>query len=286
MTRDETVALFLECEAKRGEARAAALAEGKSEAGAEDTAHEAAKAHWNAWAEGLLAERKAMEADGRWAAVESLVPRRTPKSAPGWKRPRPISPAVSFSYGWRREPKRPQEKKKRTKTASRLSNQFSLRETARVSPASFFPAPPTSQAPPSPATPTSQAPPSWAPPALQAPPSLAPPASQAPPSPAPPTSQAPPSPAPPASQAPPSPATPTSQAPPSLPPPASQAPPSPATPGSKALPSQAPPASQAPPSPAPPALKAPPSPGTPTSQAPPSPAWPASQAPPSPATPA
>ena len=31
MTRDETVALFLECEAKRGEARAAALAGGKSE---------------------------------------------------------------------------------------------------------------------------------------------------------------------------------------------------------------------------------------------------------------
>jgi len=29
MTRDESVALFLECEAKRAEARAAALAEGK-----------------------------------------------------------------------------------------------------------------------------------------------------------------------------------------------------------------------------------------------------------------
>jgi len=46
MTRDERVALF---EARRAEARAA----GKSE----DEAHEAAKAHWNAWAEGLLAER-------------------------------------------------------------------------------------------------------------------------------------------------------------------------------------------------------------------------------------
>ena len=34
MTRDETVALFLECEAKRAEARAAALAEGKDEDGA------------------------------------------------------------------------------------------------------------------------------------------------------------------------------------------------------------------------------------------------------------
>ena len=68
MTRDETVALFLECEAKRAEARAAALAEGKDEGGANTAAHEAAKAHWNAWAEPLLAERKAMEAAGRWAA--------------------------------------------------------------------------------------------------------------------------------------------------------------------------------------------------------------------------
>ena len=68
MTRDETVALFLECEAKRGAARATALGEGKSENAADGIAHEAAKAHWNAWAEGLLNERKVMEADGRWAA--------------------------------------------------------------------------------------------------------------------------------------------------------------------------------------------------------------------------
>jgi len=59
MTRDETVALFLECETKRAEARAA----GKSD----EEAHEAAKAHWNAWAKKMLDERKAMEADGRWA---------------------------------------------------------------------------------------------------------------------------------------------------------------------------------------------------------------------------
>jgi hypothetical protein len=39
MTRDETVALFL-----RG------------------------REAWNAWAEKMLAERKAMEEDGRWAA--------------------------------------------------------------------------------------------------------------------------------------------------------------------------------------------------------------------------
>ena len=68
MNRDETVALFLECEAKRGKARAAALAGGKSKGEAGGMAHEAAKAHWNAWAEARLAERKAMEADGRWSA--------------------------------------------------------------------------------------------------------------------------------------------------------------------------------------------------------------------------
>ena len=68
MTRDETVALFEACEAKRGEARAVALAQGKSKDEARAIAHEAAKAHWNAWAGPLLAERKAMEADGRWAA--------------------------------------------------------------------------------------------------------------------------------------------------------------------------------------------------------------------------
>src|SRR5258706_10536075 len=60
MTRDETVAVLGTCEAKRSEARGA----GKSE----DEAHEAATAHWNAWAEPLLTERKAMEADGRWVA--------------------------------------------------------------------------------------------------------------------------------------------------------------------------------------------------------------------------
>ena len=72
MTRDETIALFLECEAKRAES----LAAGKSE----DEAHEAAKAHWNAWAKALLAERKAMEGDGRWAA--EIIPfRLEPKNA-------------------------------------------------------------------------------------------------------------------------------------------------------------------------------------------------------------
>jgi len=59
MTRDETAALFLESHAKRKEA----LAEGKSQ----NEAQEAAKAHWNAWADRLLVERKAMETDGRWS---------------------------------------------------------------------------------------------------------------------------------------------------------------------------------------------------------------------------
>ena len=52
MTRDETVALFLECEAKR----AAALAAGEPD----DKAHEAAKAIWNAWAQPLVEQRKAL----------------------------------------------------------------------------------------------------------------------------------------------------------------------------------------------------------------------------------
>ena len=58
MTRDETVALFVECEAKRNEARAAALAERKNALGVDYVAHEAAKAHWNAWAEAALAKQK------------------------------------------------------------------------------------------------------------------------------------------------------------------------------------------------------------------------------------
>ncbi len=80
MTRDETVALFLECEAKRAEARTASLAESKSPDEAEAIAHEAAKAHWNAWAEPLLAERQAMKADGRWAAEKDWSGSRQPKN--------------------------------------------------------------------------------------------------------------------------------------------------------------------------------------------------------------
>ena len=68
MTRDETVALFLECEAVRAAARAVALRDGKDKRDAEQVAHRAAQAHWNAWAESLLAQCKAIEADGHWAA--------------------------------------------------------------------------------------------------------------------------------------------------------------------------------------------------------------------------
>ena len=81
MTRDETVALFEACEGKRGEARAAALAEGKSGIEAMRIAHETAKAHWNARAEPLLAERKDMEADGRWAAEKDSFGSLRPKNA-------------------------------------------------------------------------------------------------------------------------------------------------------------------------------------------------------------
>jgi hypothetical protein len=72
MTRDETIALFLECESKRAVARFAALEQGKSEHEAREIAHEAAKRRWNAWAKDMLAKRKAPEESGAWA-VEWVV---------------------------------------------------------------------------------------------------------------------------------------------------------------------------------------------------------------------
>jgi hypothetical protein len=56
MTRDETIALWQKCE----DARAAAQAEGKSE----DEAHEAAKAIWNRWANGLRDDYEALDQVG------------------------------------------------------------------------------------------------------------------------------------------------------------------------------------------------------------------------------
>ncbi len=55
MTREETIALWQECE----DARTARLENGKSE----DEAHEAAKTIWNAWAAELIKERKLLEVD-------------------------------------------------------------------------------------------------------------------------------------------------------------------------------------------------------------------------------
>jgi hypothetical protein len=56
MTRDETIALWQECE----DARAAALAEGRSD----DEANEEAKAIWNEWADNMCAIRHQLECAG------------------------------------------------------------------------------------------------------------------------------------------------------------------------------------------------------------------------------
>jgi hypothetical protein len=79
--RERTVKRFLECEAKRAEARPTALAEGKSEDEARENAHEAARDHWNAWAEEMLAERKALEEREAWAAEKTSWGSLEPKNA-------------------------------------------------------------------------------------------------------------------------------------------------------------------------------------------------------------
>ena len=94
MTRDETVALFLECEAKRAEARTAALAEGKSRRG-RDIAHEAAKAHWNAWADACSQSAR------RWKRRAAGMREKTI----GMRTPKPISASASFSINSRYEEK-------------------------------------------------------------------------------------------------------------------------------------------------------------------------------------
>ena len=70
MKRDITVARFLECEAKRIAARAEALTKDQSEQEARDLAHEAAKKHWNAWAQSLLEEKRALEKSRGWATLK------------------------------------------------------------------------------------------------------------------------------------------------------------------------------------------------------------------------
>ena len=60
MTRDQTIKLFLECEAKRADGMRAEMSQ--------DEAHEAAKAHWNSWAKGRIEERR--ELQGNWELLE------------------------------------------------------------------------------------------------------------------------------------------------------------------------------------------------------------------------
>jgi hypothetical protein len=81
MTRDETVALFLACEAKRKEARVAALAAGVSEFDTRFKISEAGKAHWNAWAEAMLAQRKQLEVSHLWVLGQSTSGDFEPKNA-------------------------------------------------------------------------------------------------------------------------------------------------------------------------------------------------------------
>ena len=64
MNREESIALFERCEA----ARRQALDAGRNEV----QAHEAAKAVWNAWAEPLIAERKALEKAGKWEVAKQF----------------------------------------------------------------------------------------------------------------------------------------------------------------------------------------------------------------------
>ena len=80
MNRDETIALWERCEAARAEAKARALAEGKDEDDARNIAHDAAKAVWNGWAEDMLAERKALEETGDWAAEKGFLSDLEPKN--------------------------------------------------------------------------------------------------------------------------------------------------------------------------------------------------------------
>jgi len=81
MDREETVVLFLECEAKRAGAHAAALADGKSVDDAREIAHEAAKNRWNAWADDMLAKRKTLEESGVWSATNYCHGSLEPKNA-------------------------------------------------------------------------------------------------------------------------------------------------------------------------------------------------------------
>ncbi len=70
MTRDETIALFVKCEEKRAEVRAAALKKGKSKRQAAGIAHIAARSVWNSWANEKLLEREKLINECKWRAGE------------------------------------------------------------------------------------------------------------------------------------------------------------------------------------------------------------------------
>ena len=78
--RERTVQRFLECEAKRAEARAALLAVGRYDTEVRVLEHEAAKAHWNVWAEDMRARRKALKKSGVRAAERSPLGLPEPKN--------------------------------------------------------------------------------------------------------------------------------------------------------------------------------------------------------------
>ncbi len=96
MNREDTIKLFLGCEAKRKEAQAAALIEGQSEIEASEIAHDAAKQHWNAWAHKMLTMREMLEVDGKWAASHDNFGGLTPQNSEtqSWIK----AAAVDFSH--------------------------------------------------------------------------------------------------------------------------------------------------------------------------------------------
>jgi hypothetical protein len=66
MTRDETIALLLQCESEGWVARNAAAASGKPYSEVDNIARRAARAHWSAWASKELAKKKALIGAGKW----------------------------------------------------------------------------------------------------------------------------------------------------------------------------------------------------------------------------
>ena len=78
--RERTVKRFLECEAKRAKAQTAALKQSKSRFDTYNAAHRAAKAHWNAWADEMLAKKNALDESGLWVAERDIAGKLQPKN--------------------------------------------------------------------------------------------------------------------------------------------------------------------------------------------------------------